>query len=79
MANIGIKVEQVISLVNQLPMQDRYTIWQLLNADREAWWNTTLDRGEQRMRQLSAERGLDWDSLSEDDRESLVDDLLHEA
>lgn len=30
------------------------------------------------MRVLSAERGLDWDSMSEEEREAFVDDLLHE-
>lgn len=36
-----------------------------------------VDYGNQRMRQLCAERGLDWDTLSEEERQQLVDDLLH--
>ncbi|MDQ4074851.1 MAG: hypothetical protein M3220_01255 [Chloroflexota bacterium] len=30
------------------------------------------------LRQLTAERGLDWDHLNEEARERLIDDLLHE-
>jgi hypothetical protein len=30
------------------------------------------------LRRACAERGLDWDRLSEDERESFVDGLLHE-
>jgi hypothetical protein len=31
------------------------------------------------MRRLAAVRGLDWDKLTEAEREALVDDLLHES
>jgi hypothetical protein len=33
---------------------------------------------EAQLRRASAQRGLDWDRLSEDERESFVDALLHE-
>jgi hypothetical protein len=38
-----------------------------------------VDYGNRRIRALCAERGLDWDSLSEGERERLIDDLLHET
>jgi len=31
------------------------------------------------MRALCGQRGLDWDGLSEEDRQRLIDQLLHEA
>ena len=34
--------------------------------------------GEQQMRRLSAERGLSWDEMTEDEREAFVDVLIHE-
>ena len=40
---------------------------------------TLVDYGGQRMRSLCAERGLDWDNLTEDERQQLIDELLHEA
>jgi hypothetical protein len=36
-----------------------------------------VDYGDLRIRQLCAERGLDWDRLTEDEREKLIDELLH--
>ena len=38
-----------------------------------------VDYGNQRMRDLAAARGIDWDGLTENEREHLVDGLLHES
>lgn len=78
MPMLDLTVEQVISLVKQLPIEGKYAVLYAINAEREAWWKETLTQGEQQMRVLSAERGLDWDSMSEEEREAFVDDLLHE-
>ena len=40
---------------------------------------SSVDYGEQQIRELSGRRGLNWDHLSEDQREQWVDTLLHEA
>jgi hypothetical protein len=37
-----------------------------------------MARSEDRLRQVCAQRGLDWDKLTEDERERLIDDLMHE-
>jgi len=37
-----------------------------------------VDYGEKRVRALCKARGIDWDSLSEQERECLVDDWVHE-
>jgi hypothetical protein len=37
-----------------------------------------VDYGSERIRNLCAERGLDWDDMTDQDRERLVDELLHE-
>jgi hypothetical protein len=31
------------------------------------------------MRRLATERGMNWDVMSESDREAFADDLVHEA
>ena len=33
---------------------------------------------EERLRQIAASRGFDWDAMTEDDREAFIDDLMHE-
>ena len=36
-----------------------------------------LIHGEQQFRLICAERGLDWDNMSENEREAFVDKLIH--
>ncbi len=38
-----------------------------------------VDYGGQQMRALCTERGIDWDHLTEQERQQLVDEMLHEA
>ncbi len=37
-----------------------------------------MAQGEEHLRQLASKHGLNWDKLSEDERERFVDNLLHE-
>ncbi len=70
--------EQVISLVRQLPANRKRTALLALAEDAEARCDERLRFGEAQLRQLCAERGLNWDNLPEDQREEFVDRLLHE-
>ena len=48
-------------------------------AFREAFASLPDDvRRQAQLRRACAARGLDWDRMSEDERESFVDTLLHE-
>jgi arsenate reductase-like glutaredoxin family protein len=38
-----------------------------------------LQYGDERIRDVAARRGMDWDSLNEQQRENLINDILHEA
>jgi hypothetical protein len=37
-----------------------------------------MARSEDRLRQVCTQRGVDWDKLTEEERECLIDDLVHE-
>jgi hypothetical protein len=71
--------EQLVQLVKQLPPQSKQRVLAALNAERGQWWETATKDGERDMRKLAAERGLNWDAMSEAEREAFVDDLLHES
>ncbi|MBI3851054.1 MAG: hypothetical protein HY298_12375 [Verrucomicrobia bacterium] len=71
--------EQVISLVRQLPSARKRTALLALAQEGLARRDERLRFGEAQLRRLCAERGLDWDRLSEDQREEFVNRLLHEA
>lgn len=49
-----------------------------LAAGLESRWEERIQHSEAQLRRFSAERGLDWDKMSEDQREAFVDDLVHE-
>ncbi|MBI1923559.1 hypothetical protein HYR99_04845 [Candidatus Poribacteria bacterium] len=78
MTPLEVSVERVIELVKQLPPDGKQAVLNALSVEREAWWEEMLTEGEQQMRRLCLELGLDWNSMSEDEREGFVDELLHE-
>lgn len=69
---------QIIEWVRHLSPQTKQAVLRALIPELDEL-EALMDYGSQRMRQLCAERGLDWDSLSEDERQQLIDELLHEA
>jgi hypothetical protein len=69
---------QIIEWVRHLSPQTKQAVLRALIPELDEL-EALMAYGSQRMRQLCAERGLDWDSLSEDERQQLVDELLHEA
>ncbi len=79
MATLSLSDEQVVQLVKQLPAQAKQRVLKDLTAERDDWWQATAREGERDMRRLAAERGLDWEAMSEAQREAFVDDVLHES
>jgi len=78
MSSVELSDEQVISLVRGLPAERKRAALLALAQDTQAGRQDRLRFGEAQLRRAGAERGLDWDRLSEDERESFVDGLLHE-
>lgn len=72
MPMLKLTVGQVVELIKQLPQEDKYAVIQALQPEKETYSDNGLKRRqEQQLRSLSAQRGLDWDSLNEDDRDVL--------
>ena len=70
--------EQVISLVRGLPAERKRAALLALAQDAQAGREERLRFGEAQLRRTCTERGLDWDHMSEDERESIARALLHE-
>ena len=79
MATLSLTDEQVLQLVKQLPPQAKKRVLTDLTAERDNWWQAAARHGEEDMRRLAKTRGLDWEAMSEAQREAFVDDLLHES
>ncbi len=78
MSTLELTDEQVISLVQGLPPERKRAALLALAQEAEAGREDRLHWAEAQLRRASAQRGLDWDHLSEDEREPFVDALLHE-
>ena len=69
---------QVIEWVRQLSPEAKLDVLRILVPKLDEL-EALVDYGSQRMRDLAADRGIDWDSLTESERECLIDELLHES
>jgi hypothetical protein len=69
---------QVMELVKQLPPERQRAALLALAAGAAQRREERMQNAERQLRRVSAERGLEWDKLSEDQRENFIDDLLHE-
>jgi len=68
---------QIVGWVRRLSPEAKRRLLTALLPDLERW-EAAVDYGDQRAREICAHRGLDWDRLTEEEREQLVDTLLHE-
>jgi len=75
---LEIPESQVVEWVQQLSPVAKQAVLRAL-VPRLDELEALVDYGSQRVRALCAERGLDWDALTEDERQQLIDELLHEA
>ncbi len=70
--------EQVIKLVNQLPPDQQESLFKSLLMKRWEAWIDLSSYGEERARIAAAQRGRNWDAMTEDERVMFIDDLIHE-
>ena len=70
--------EQVVELVKQLPLERQREALLALAAGASQRREERIRFAEGQLRRVSAERGLVWDTMSEDQRQDFIDDLLHE-
>jgi hypothetical protein len=78
MPTVTLTDEQVIALVKQLPPERKRAALLALAEEARAQREARLDYAEAQLRRLCTERGLDWDTMNEDEREAFIDDLVHE-
>lgn len=78
MPTIDLTPEQVIELIQQLPVPARQKALGVLVGGLVADGQRRSESLEAGVRSACQERGLDWGAMSEDERERFIDDLLHE-
>lgn len=68
---------QVVELTRQLSPQGKRAVLRALIPELDQF-EILLDYGSEQIHTLCKQRGIDWGSLSEEEREQFIDDLLHE-
>jgi predicted Fe-S protein YdhL (DUF1289 family) len=75
---VEVSESQVVEWVQQMSSEAKHEVLRALIPRLDAF-EALVDYGSQRIRALCVERGLDWDSMTEQERERLIDELLHEG
>jgi hypothetical protein len=70
--------EQVLDLVKQLSPDQQEEIFKTLLVQQWGEWEALSRYGTERVRRVAAQRGYDWDAMTEDEREAFIDTLVHE-
>lgn len=78
MANVDFTTDQIVDLVLRLPSDQKKEVLIALASDSETRREERMEFGEAQLRRLCAARGLDWDRMSEDEREVFANKLIHE-
>ena len=78
MATVELTTDQIVDLVLQLPPERKREVLLALADQSQTGRNQRLRFAEEQLRRLCATRGLDWESMTEDARETFTDDLIHE-
>lgn len=78
MVQLTLDDQQVLDLIQRLPTPLKRRALKELSTAAAAASQTRRQHIESSLRELAAQRGLDWDQLDDERREKLVDDLIHE-
>ena len=75
---VELTTDQVVGFVQQMPAEERRALLLAIAEQAATNQEPCIDHAEAQLRQLCADRGLDWDTMTETERENFVDDLVHE-
>jgi len=70
--------EQVVELVKQLPIEQQVEVFKYLLLQQWGKWESLSRYGAEQARLIAQERGYNWDRMTEQERESFIDDVVHE-
>lgn len=70
--------EQVVEWVKKLTAEQQIEVFRFLLLQQWEQWESLSRYGAERVRLVAQERGQDWDTMTEDERETFIDEVLHE-
>lgn len=78
MVTLSLSDDQVVELVKQIPYEKQKILFQFLLEQQQQRWQELSLEGQAGVRIAAAERGKDWDKMSEEEKEDFINDLVHE-
>lgn len=78
MATLILSNEQVIELVKQLPVEQQLEVFRYLLLQQWGKWESLSRYGAEKARLVALGKGLDWEAMTEEEREAFIDDVVHE-
>ena len=78
MPTLNLSNEQVIELIKQLPVEQQVEVFRFLLLQQWERWVSLSRYGADKARLVAQNRGFDWDAMTEEEREALIDDVVHE-
>lgn len=70
--------EQVVELAKQLPPEQQIELFRFLLLQQWGDWESLSSYGSGKARLVAQERGYNWDTMTEDEREAFIDEVVHE-
>lgn len=77
-ATIELTTEQLIDFIQQMPPKEKRAVLIALAERTSVGEEERMKYAESQVRQLCTSRGLNWDTMTEEEREDFIDDLVHE-
>ncbi len=77
-ATIKLTTEQVIDFIQQMPPKEKRAVLIALAEKASVGEEERMKYAESQVQQLCASRGLNWDTMTEEEREDFIDHLVHE-
>jgi hypothetical protein len=76
---LSLSNDQVVEIVRQLPIEQQTEIFRFLLLQQWGQWESLSRYGENKVKVATQERGFDWDTMTEDEREVFIDNVVHEV
>jgi len=77
MATLILSDEQVIELVKQLPVDQQVEIFRFLLLQQWGKWESLSRYGVEKARVLAQGKNLNWDTMTEEERDAFIDEVVH--
>ena len=75
---IQLTIDQMVDLIQQIPPKEKIAILTALSEQAHTGGTEYMKDAESKIRKVCTDRGVDWDSMTEDERLYFINDIVHE-